>query len=225
MAAVLWSNDQSSLQRTSTRLKGKQLNPFADFECKTFPLKIGNKLWRTRPKSLEWCASLIRSLYWLIRLIWIGFLDLWIDWTDLVYLIGWLKDWNDITPETKYVMVEDFMRYYNRITISHGCRFYEILHQNQNISWFQISWDITPESKYLMAADFMRYIIKIKISHGCIFREILHQNQNISWLRISWDIWSESKYLMVADLVRYYSRTTISHGCRINEILLQNHNI
>ena len=39
LAAVLWSNDQSSLQRTSTRLKGKQLNPFADFQCKTFPLK------------------------------------------------------------------------------------------------------------------------------------------------------------------------------------------
>ena len=63
----------------------------------------------------------------------------------LVVRISW-----DITPESKYLMVADFMRYNTRITISHGCRFHEILHQNQNISWLQISWDITPESKYLM---------------------------------------------------------------------------
>ena len=43
-------------------------------------------------KAVRWCASLIRSLYWLIRLIWIGFLDLWVDWTDLVWLIGWLNE-------------------------------------------------------------------------------------------------------------------------------------
>ena len=34
---------------------------------------------QTRPKSLEWCARLTRSLYWLIRLIWIGFLEFWVD--------------------------------------------------------------------------------------------------------------------------------------------------
>ena len=32
----------------------------------------------------------------------------------------------------------DFMRYYTRIQISHGCRFYEILHQILNISLLQI---------------------------------------------------------------------------------------
>ena len=89
----------------------------------------------------------------------------------------------------------------------------QILHQNQYISWLQISWDITLESKYLMIADFMRYYTKIKISHGFRFHEILHQNQNISWLQISWDITQESKYLMVADFMRYYTRTKTSHGC------------
>ena len=82
-------------------------------------------------------------------------------------------------------MDTDIMRYYTSTKISHGCRFHEILYQNQNISWLQISYDITSESKYLMIADFMRYYTKIKISHGFRFHEILHQNQNISWLQIS----------------------------------------
>ena len=51
----------------------------------------------------------------------------------LVVRISW-----DITPESKYLMVANFMRYYTSIKISHGCRFHEILHQNQNISWLQI---------------------------------------------------------------------------------------
>ena len=74
----------------------------------------------------------------------------WLDWPCLFY---WLTEW--LNPI--YLMVADFMRYYTRIKISHDCRFHEILKQNQNISWLQISWDITPESKYLMVADFMRY--------------------------------------------------------------------
>ena len=32
-----------------------------------------------------------------------------------------------------------FVRYYSRSTISHACRIYEIFHQNDNISWLQIS--------------------------------------------------------------------------------------
>ena len=115
----------------------------------SFSIFIGNILiwnaFKTRPKSLEWCARLIRSLYWLIRLIWIGFLDLWVDLTDLVYLIGWLNNRSiDFMSysKSKYLMVANFMGYYTRIKISHGCRFHEILHQNK---------------KYLMVADFMRY--------------------------------------------------------------------
>ena len=81
-------------------------------------------------------------------------------------------------------MVADFMRYFTRIKIFHGCRFYEILYQNQSISWLQILGDITPESKYLMVAEFMRYYTTIKITHNhnilwCEFHEILHHNENI----------------------------------------------
>ena len=132
----------------------------------------------------------------------------WLDWSCL---FDWLTEWmNPIYRlKSKYLMVADFMTYYTRTKISHGCRFHEILHQNkniqwfheilhqsQNISWLQISWDITPESKYLMVADFMRYYTRIKISHGCRFHEILHQNQNIT----------------IAYFVRYYTRIQISHG-------------
>ena len=92
---------------------------------------------RTRPKSLEWCARLIRSLYWFSRLIWIGFLDFWVDWTDLVHLIGWLNEW------IKYIISVD--------ACPISC-----------ISWLQISV-ITPESKYLMVADFLRYFAKTTI--------------------------------------------------------------
>ena len=81
-------------------------------------------------------------------------------------------------------MVADFVRYYTRTTISHSCRFGEILHANHTISWFQILWDITPEPQYLMIAYFVRYYTRTTISHGCRFREILHQNQNISWLQL-----------------------------------------
>ena len=135
-------------------------------------------------KTVRWCASLSCSLYWLIWLIWIGFLDLWVDWTDIVHLIGWLNEWiqNVISVDVCQYSVSHGFRYYTRINISHDCRFHEILHKIQNISWLSISWDITPESKYLMVADFMRYYTRIKISHGCRFDEILHQNQNISWL-------------------------------------------
>ena len=49
-------------------------------------------------------------------------------------------------------MVSDFVRYYTRTTISHDCIFCEVLHENHNISWLQISWDITPEPEYLMVA-------------------------------------------------------------------------
>ena len=123
-------------------------------------------------KAVRWCASLIRSLYWLIRLIWIGFLDLWVDLTDLVYLIEWMNPINHICTDV----------------CSISC-----------ISWVQISWVITPKSKYLVVADFMRYYTRIKISHGCRFHEILHQNHNISWLQISWEVIPGLLYLIVAE--------------------------
>ena len=73
----------------------------------------------------------------------------------LCLLIVW-----DIIPNPQYLMAAYFMIYYSKTTISHGCWFHEIysrttishgclfcdiLHQNHNISWLQISWDITPE--------------------------------------------------------------------------------
>ena len=163
-------------------------------------------------------------------------------------------------------MVADFVRYYTRtpifhgcwfheilyqITISHGYRFRDILHQNLKSVWLQISWDITQEPQYLRVADFMRYCTRTTISHGCRFHDIIHHNHNISWLTIAWDIAPKPQYLMVADFVRYYTSTqylmfhislelrclivldfmrhfiriTISHDCRFHEILYQNHYI
>ena len=96
--------------------------------------------------------------------------------------ISWLKIQWDITPKPKYLMVPDFMRYYTKTTISHGCRFHEILHrtlisrgcinhetlhQNHNISRLQISWHIT-------------------------------QNSNISWLQISWDLIAELQFVFLS---------------------------
>ena len=128
-------------------------------------------------------------------------------------------------------------------------KFHEILHQNHNNLWLQISWDINNRTtisqgcriyeilRQILVAEFARYYTRtsifhgcwllnqITISHGCRFRDILNQNLNSIWLQISWDITQEPQYLMVADFMRYYTRTTISHGCRFCEILHQNHNI
>ena len=43
------------------------------------------------------------------------------------------------------------------ITISHGYRFYEIFHQDHNISQLKIAQDFTQESQKLMVVDIMRY--------------------------------------------------------------------
>ena len=101
-----------------------------------------------------------------------------------------VADFMRYLPESKYLMVANFMRYYTRIKISYGCR---SINQSICISGFYkdivdrlwISRDITPESKYTMVADFTTYYTRIKISHGCRFHEILHKNQNIPWLHIS----------------------------------------
>ena len=79
----------------------------------------------------------------------------------------------DILPESKYLVVADFMRYYATIKISHGCRFHEILRQNQNISWLQISWYIIPESKYLIVAYFTRSFTRIKISYDELREDVM----------------------------------------------------
>ena len=39
----------------------------------------------------------------------------------------WLQMSWDIPPELLYLIAADFMRYYTRIEISHGCRYHEIL--------------------------------------------------------------------------------------------------
>ena len=100
---------------------------------------------------IDW-LDLFELIYELIGLT----LFIWFfDKMDLVHLIDWLNEWmNPIhhiwrcMPNILYLMVANFMRYCTRIKISLGCWFHEILHQNQNISWLQISWDITPGSKY-----------------------------------------------------------------------------
>ena len=150
--------------------------------------------------ALVWSAVFIDWLDW-FELIYelIGLtLSIWFfDGMDLVHLIDWLTEWlNPIyhirrcMPNILYLMVANFMRYCTRIKMSHGCRFHEILHQNQNIPCLLISWDITPESKYLMVADFTR----IKISCGCKFHEILHQDQNINGCRFC-DILHQDLYV------------------------------
>ena len=70
-------------------------------------------------------------------------------------------------------MVADFMRYNTWIKKSHGCRFHEILRQNQNISWLQISWYIIPESKYLIVAYFTRSFTRIKISYDELREDVM----------------------------------------------------
>ena len=44
--------------------------------------------------------------------------------------ISWLQISWDITPKPQHLTVADFMRYYTKTTISHGCRFHEIWHQD-----------------------------------------------------------------------------------------------
>jgi hypothetical protein len=58
-------------------------------------------------------------------------------YTEPQYLM--VADFVRYYTEPQYFMVADFVRYYTRTTVSHGCRFCEILHQNYNISWLQIS--------------------------------------------------------------------------------------
>ena len=121
-------------------------------------------------KAVRWCASLNRSLYWWIRLIWIGLLDLWVDWIGLNEWIQYIISIG-LCPNI----------------ISRGWRFHEISHLKPNISWSHISWDIKQEPQYLMITDFERYYTRTQISHVWRFCEILHQNHNISWLQVSWD--------------------------------------
>ena len=44
-------------------------------------------------KAVRWCASLNRSLNWLIRFIWIGLSEFWVDRIDHNYFIDWLTEW------------------------------------------------------------------------------------------------------------------------------------
>ena len=107
----------------------------------------------------------------------------------LCLLIVW-----DIIPNPQYLMAAYFMIYYSKTTISHGCWFHEIysrttishgclfcdiLYQNHNISWLQISWDITQLSHYLIVEDFLIFYMRSSMFHGCRFDKILHQDHNI----------------------------------------------
>ena len=129
--------------------------------------------------ALVWTAVFIDWLDWFE-------LGYWIDeliWLIVVYLIDWMSKSNssdyvrcfsriqyivfvDVYAQILYLVVAYFMRYHTLTSISHGCRFHEILHKNCNISRLQISWDITPESQYIIAADFMICYNRTSISHG-----------------------------------------------------------
>ena len=100
-------------------------------------------------------------------------------WSDVSqnHKTSWLQILWHITPEPQYLMVADFMRYYTITTISHGCRFSDILHKTPNNSWLKISWGITPKPQYLMDADCMRYYNRTRISHGSRFRDILRTQE------------------------------------------------
>ena len=123
--------------------------------------------------------------------------------------ISWLHISWHISPESKYLMVADFMRYYTKALNRLNRLEYDSIRVHLIIKW---ELYIIPKSKYLMAIDFMRYNMRTKISLGFRFLEILPQHQNISWLQMSWDITPEPQYFMAADFVRHYSRTKISPG-------------
>ena len=67
--------------------------------------------------------------------------------------ISWFNTSWDISSRSKYLMVENIMRYLIKISIkiSHYYRYQEIFHLDQNISWLLTSWDIS--SKYIMVID------------------------------------------------------------------------
>ena len=130
-------------------------------------------------KAVRWCTRVNCRIYWSSILIWIFFLlYLWADWIgldpifqlkimwdvvqNLVYhicrfmpkiLYMWLVMLGIITPEPKYLIVANFMRYYTRITKSYDQIFDVIL----QILWSYIWCDITTELQYLLVADFERY--------------------------------------------------------------------
>ena len=80
-------------------------------------------------------------------------------------------------------------------TISHGCRFHELLHQHHNISWLQISWDITLLPKYFVVTDFMRYYTRTTILQYLIVADFMRQNINYFVLLWYW-IFSKNSNLV-----------------------------
>ena len=111
-------------------------------------------------------------------------------------------------------MVADFVRYYTRNKITHGCRFHEILHQNQNISWLHISWDFTPELLYLMAANFMRYYAWTKMFVQEILA-ILPQKHLLALGRILSISTPKSKHVLWTKVFLSLVETTLSKMIKI----------
>ena len=105
-----------------------------------FLLFLDTFYYKTRPKTVRWCARLNRSPIWMIESI-------------TMYCI--LKYFLEVTISYLHRFREIFHLDYDIWYLSF--RVYEILNQNQNISWLQISWDITHEPQYLMVTDFVRY--------------------------------------------------------------------
>ena len=76
--------------------------------------------------------------------------------------ISWLQISWDISSRSKYLMVENIMRWLIKIKISHSYRYQEIFHADQNISWLLTSWDIS--SKYIMVIDQFNQSIKTVVN-------------------------------------------------------------
>ena len=108
-------------------------------------------------KAVRWCASLNRSLYWLIRFIWIGLLDFWVDWIDLVYLIDWLNGWIQyiICPKSyiSYLNLNFHETFLNEVSLikylraeSFFLQFYfswsDWISHSWNISRLKVFWDV-----------------------------------------------------------------------------------
>ena len=145
-------------------------------------------LCKTRPKSARWCAILNHSLYWLIRFIWFGLLDFWVDWIGLVYLIDWLNGRIQyiICPKSyisylisvgliEYLTVESFMRYLIEVGMI----------------------------KYLTVESFMRYLIEVGLVRYLMVESLWDiwfklVWWNISRLKFSWDIWFKLVWLDIA---------------------------
>ena len=106
-------------------------------------------------------------------------------------------------------MVADFMRWNTKTTISHGCRFPEILHQNF-LSFYPFLLLFFCSFVFLSYCPFVwEFFCLFVFIFFCVF--VFSFLSFLSFLSFSSYCTPDPQYLMVADFMRYYTRTTISH--------------